>query len=124
MLFGEKKSLHVKNSLAEFYKNETKKFIPNLVNKWSKIMDEKPNNIKFRKSKRRWGSCSINNELSFNTSIIQLPIKCIEYIIVHELSHIKYKHHQKKFWLHVEKFMPNYKEYETILKNYSPEITT
>jgi hypothetical protein len=87
-------------------------------------MDEKPTNIKFRKAKRRWGSCSITNELSFNTSLVQLPLKCIEYIIVHELSHIKHKHHKQDFWLHIQKFMPNFKEYEKILKNYSPEIVT
>jgi len=87
-------------------------------------MNEKPTNIKFRKAKRRWGSCSIKNELSFNTSLVQLPLECIEYIIVHELSHIKHKHHKQDFWLYVQKFMPNFKEYEKILKNYSPEIVT
>jgi len=85
-------------------------------------MNEKPVNIKFRKAKRRWGSCSIKNELSFNTSLVQLPLECIEYIIVHELSHIKHKHHKKDFWLHVKRFMPFYKEYEKTLKNYSPQI--
>lgn len=95
-----------------------------MVAKWATIMNEKPTNIKFRKAKRRWGSCSIKNELSFNTSLVQLPLECIEYIIVHELSHIKHKHHKQDFWLYVQKFMPNFKEYEKILKNYSPEIVT
>ena len=110
--------------MASFYKTKSKEYIPPLVEKWANIMDEKPTNIKFRKAKRRWGSCSVINELSFNTSLVQLPIECIEYIIVHELSHIKHKHHQQDFWLHVKKFMPEYKRYEKILKNYSPEINT
>lgn len=122
LLFGKKESLHVKQNLAVFYKTKSQECVPTLVQKWAEIMNEKPTNIKFRKAKRRWGSCSINNELSFNTSLVQLPQECIEYIIVHELSHIKHKHHQRSFWLHVNKFMPTYKEHEKTLKQYSPEI--
>lgn len=122
MLFGKKKSLHVKGDLAQFYKKTSQEHIPPLVEKWANIMDEKPIGIKFRKAKRRWGSCSIKNELSFNTSLVQLPIECIEYIIVHELSHIKHKHHQQDFWLHVKKFMPTYKSCEKTIKNYLPQI--
>lgn len=85
-------------------------------------MDEKPAAIKFRKAKRRWGSCNMKNELSFNTSLVQLPIECIEYIIVHELSHIKHKHHKRDFWLHVKKFMPSYKSCEKTIKDYLPQI--
>lgn len=122
LLYGEKESLHVKGKLADFYKYKTQEIVPKLVEKWSIKMGLVPTKIGFRKTKRRWGSCSAKNELSFTSSLVQLPLTCIEYIIVHELSHIKHKHHQKSFWLHVEKFMHNYKEYETILKEYSPQI--
>jgi predicted metal-dependent hydrolase len=122
LLYGEKESLHVKGKLSDFFKQETEKIVPSLVDKWALKMNLFPTKITFRKTKRRWGSCSAKNELSFTSSLIQLPLECIEYIIVHELSHIKHKHHQKDFWLHVEKFMPNYKKYEQILKEYSPQI--
>jgi len=122
LLFGEKQSLHVKKDLASFYKEKSQEIIPPLVSKYEEIMGLKKTGLKFRKAKRRWGSCSAKDELSFNTSVVQLPSHCIEYIIVHELSHIKYKHHQKKFWDNVEKFMPNYKECEKIIKDYSPQI--
>ncbi len=122
LLFGEKQSLHVKKDLASFYKEKSQEIMPPLISKYEDIMGLKKTGLKFRKAKRRWGSCSAKNELSFNTSVIQLPKSCIEYIIVHELSHIIHKHHQKKFWLHVEKFMPDYKECERIIKDYSPQI--
>jgi len=108
--------------LAEFYKQKSQKTIPDLVEKWAIKMNLHPTKITFRKTKRRWGSCSSKNELSFTSSLVQLPPQCIEYIIVHELSHIKHKHHQRDFWLHVEKFMPHYRELEKILKDYSPQI--
>jgi len=108
--------------LADFYKQKTIKEVPALVEKWGLKMNLTPTKISFRRTKRRWGSCSAKNELSFTSSLIQLPQQCIEYIIVHELSHIKHKHHQRDFWLHVEKFMPHYRELEEILKDYSPQI--
>ncbi len=121
-MYGEKESLHVEGKLSDFYKQKTTEVVPPLVEKWAFKMNLTPTCITFRKTKRRWGSCSAKNELSFTSSLIQLPSLCIEYIIVHELSHIKHKHHQKSFWLHVERFMPNYREYEKIMKDYSPQI--
>ena len=108
--------------MAEFYKQKTTEIVPALVEKWALKMDLNPIKITFRKTKRRWGSCSSKNELSFTSSLVQLPLQCIEYIIVHELSHIKHKHHKKAFWLHVEIFMPHFKELESVLKDYSPQI--
>jgi len=122
LLFGKKEPLHVKGKLCDFYKQKSKEIVPNLVEKWAKKMSLNPTKITFRKTKRRWGSCSAKDELSFTSSLVQLPIECIEYIIVHELSHIKHKHHQKSFWLHVKEFMPDFKDKERLLKEYSPQI--
>jgi predicted metal-dependent hydrolase len=109
------------NHINSFYKEEAKQHIPILVEKWSKIMGLNPNKISFRKTKRQWGSCSAKNILSFNTMIIKLPQDVIQYIIVHELAHIKYKHHQKEFWKEIEKYIPKYKQYTIELKNYSTQ---
>ena len=106
---------HVNN----FYKEEAKQFIPLLAEKWSDIMGLKPNKISFRKTKRQWGSCSARNDLSFNTMIMKLPHDVIQYIIVHELAHIRHKHHQKSFWEEIEKYMPEYKQHVIELKKYS-----
>jgi predicted metal-dependent hydrolase len=107
--------------IDHFYKMEAQKFIPSLVKKWEEIMQVKANKISFRKTKRQWGSCSAKNILSFNTMIIKLPQDVIQYIIVHELAHIKYKHHQKEFWKEIEKYIPKYKQYTIELKNYSTQ---
>ncbi len=102
-----------------FYKEEAKQFAPLLVEKWSKKMALSPTDIRFRKTKRQWGSCSGKNVLSFNTMIMKLPQDVIQYIIVHELAHIKHKHHQKSFWKLVEYHMPDYKQYVAELKKYT-----
>ncbi len=102
-----------------FYKKEAKEFIPLLVEKWSGNMALSPTSIHFRKTKRQWGSCSAKNVLSFNTMMMKLPQGVIQYIIVHELAHIKHKHHQKSFWKLVEHYMPDYKQHVTELKKYT-----
>jgi len=106
---------HVDN----FYKEEAKQFVPLLVEKWSAQMALTPTNIRFRKTKRQWGSCSGKNVLNFNTMMMKLPQDVIQYIIVHELAHIQHKHHQKSFWKLVEQYMPDYKQHVTELKKYT-----
>ena len=104
--------------INHFYKEEAKRHIPSFVKKWSDIMELTPNKISFRKTKRQWGSCSVKNDLSFNTMMMKLPHDVIQYIIVHELAHIKHKHHQKSFWREVGKYMPDYKQHIAELRKY------
>ena len=105
--------------INSFYKEEAKKIILPLLEVWTEKMGLHPNKISFRKTKRQWGSCSGKNDLSFNTMVMKLPQDVIQYIIVHELAHIKHKHHQKSFWQLVERHLPNYKQSVAELKTYS-----
>jgi len=105
--------------IDSFYKEEMKNYIPHLVKKWSKIMNVEVNKITFRKTKRQWGSCSIKNDLSFNTMMMKLPLDAMEYIVIHELAHIKHKHHKKAFWDFVAQYLPEYKMQVKELKNFT-----
>lgn len=104
--------------IDRFYKEEAHKLIPPLVEKWSRHMQLFPISVAFRKTKRQWGSCSGKNALSFNTMMMKLPLHVIEYIIVHELAHIRHKHHQKEFWSLVQTYLPDYKHRVAELKTY------
>lgn len=105
--------------IDKFYKEQATAYIPQYVESWAKTMQLNFNQLTFRKTKRQWGSCSTKNNLSFNTMVMKLPESVIQYIIVHELSHIKYKHHQKTFWEYVAQYMPEYKTQVKELKNYT-----
>lgn len=105
-------------NLDEFYKDKANKIIPNIVSEYSDIMQLYPNSLKFRKNKSRWGSCSFKNSINLNIYMMKLPYEAIEYIVVHELAHIKHKNHSKVFWDLVEKYNPDYKKIEKILKKY------
>ena len=105
--------------IDNFYKAQAKEELPPLVEAWSVTMGLTYNSLSFRKTKRQWGSCSGKNGLSFNTMMMKLPREVIHYIIVHELSHITHKHHQKSFWTMVEKYLPDYKKQVAELKRYT-----
>jgi predicted metal-dependent hydrolase len=118
LFLGEKKLLNdykIKN-LDNFYKREIEKYIPIFVENYSKLMDLYPTKISYRKNKRTWGSCNYKDELSFNYLLMKYPIYVMEYIVVHELAHIKHKNHSKDFWNLVEKFCSNYKQIERDFK--------
>jgi predicted metal-dependent hydrolase len=80
------------------------------VKKWSQTTGLTPADIKFRKLAKRWGSCTNTNEIIINFDAIKLPFTVIDYIIVHELAHIKHKDHSKDFNREVAKFIPDWKE--------------
>ena len=104
--------------IDRFYADKAKMLFPLLVKEWSKKMQLSPSAIKFRKTKRQWGSCNGKNAVSFNTLAMKLPLCVIHYLIVHELAHIKYKHHQKSFWQFVAQHMADYKTHIAELKTY------
>lgn len=123
LYLGEAILLPSSQTPEQFYKEKTIPLVTRLVEEWSFLMSVKPSKISFRKAKRRWGSCSHKNELSFNLSLAQLPLECVTYIVIHELSHIEHKHHQKAFWDCVKEFMPDYKACEKRLKTFSPTLS-
>ncbi|MCT7646185.1 M48 family metallopeptidase [Aliarcobacter butzleri] len=120
LYLGEVKKLqdyNIKN-LDKFYKNEIEKILPNIVETFSKKMDLYPTSISYRKNKRTWGSCNFKNGLNFNILLMKFPLEIMQYVVIHELSHIKHKNHSKNFWNLVEKYCPNYKQIEKEFKNF------
>ena len=120
LLLGEVKKMEdfrIKN-LDLFYKKEIQKILPMRVEEFSKKMQLVPTSISFRKNKRTWGSCNFKNGLNFNILLMKFPIEVMDYVIVHELAHIKHKNHSKDFWDLVAVYCPNYKEIEKLFKNF------
>lgn len=87
-----------------------KEIIPKRAEYYSKIIGVKYNNIKIKRLVSRWGSCSGKKNLNFNCLIMLTPGEVIDYVVVHELCHIKEMNHSPKFWALVKKTLPNYEE--------------
>ena len=77
-------------------------------------------NLKIRKMTSRWGVCNIkNHNVTLNLELSKYNIECLNYVIVHELSHFIHPNHSKDFWFLVGKYYPNYKEIRKYLRNNS-----
>jgi len=110
---------HLRKQIDRFYKRAAERELPAIIEKYAKQMQLFPEAIRFRKTKRQWGSCSSKNILSFNTMLMKLPLNVVEYVVIHELAHILHKHHQKSFWELVKIHMPDYKTHIAELHTYT-----
>ncbi len=97
-------------------KYKAQETIPLRVKYYSEIMSLFPSAVKITSAKTRFGSCSGKNSLCFSYRLMQYPDAAIDYVVVHELAHIKYKNHGKQFYELIEKYMPDYRQCEKLLK--------
>lgn len=97
-------------ALDTFYRQQLKDTIPGLLDKWQEVVGVKANEWGVKKMKTRWGSCNIDHQrIWLNTELARWPIACLEYVVVHELTHILETNHTSRFWNLVEKSMPTWK---------------
>ncbi len=92
-----------------FYKARAKAYLPPLVEKLGEQTGLRPSKLGIRKAKTRWGSCSAKNSISLSYYLMKLPPHLIEYVIIHELAHIKHKNHSQRFWGEVARHLPPYR---------------
>ncbi len=100
-----------------FYKEHSKIHIIPRVEYFSKLMGLEYQEIKFRKMKSRWGSCSSKRVITFNTALIKVAHEFIDYVVVHELAHIVHMNHSKSFHSLVQNYIPHAKHIRKKFKN-------
>ena len=81
------------------------------------------NDIRVKKMKSRWGSCSEKKNLNFNVKILQLPLLLIDYIVVHELCHLIELNHSHKFWQLVAQTIPDHRVRRQELRQVQQHLT-
>ena len=92
------------------HKEEARSFIYRRLEYYGKTYGFEFNRVSIRNQRTRWGSCSRKGNLNFNYRILMLPQHLADYIIIHELCHLKELNHSSKFWNLVAQVMPNYLE--------------
>jgi hypothetical protein len=100
----------LRSALSSWYREKLLGIVTARIGELSAAMGVKPNRISIRAQKTIWGSCSWDNNISINVKLALAPPEIIDYILVHELCHIKHKNHSSDFWLAVESVLPDYKE--------------
>jgi predicted metal-dependent hydrolase len=99
-----------------WYKREAKEKIEGRLHYFSNRLQLFPKGLKITSAKYRWGSCSRDSRLSFSWKIIMAPLSVIDYVLIHELVHIKEKNHSKRFWTYLETILPDYRKHRFWLK--------
>ena len=86
------------------------------VSHYEKVMGLSCNKITVRDQKTRWGSCSSKGNLNLNYKLAYMPQKILDYVVVHELAHLRHMDHSREFWALVETYLPDFKECRKWLK--------
>ncbi|OQY02157.1 MAG: metal-dependent hydrolase [Desulfobacteraceae bacterium 4572_130] len=99
--------------LNKWYRSELKNIVPQIIEKWEKKIGVKSNEFGIRKMRTKWGTCNIKaKRIWLNLELAKKTIKCLEYIIVHELLHLLERKHNNRFVSLMDKFMPKWKFYK------------
>ena len=111
-----KKSECIRIALTEWLKIKALNDVEVIVESHAKKYNLYPRHIRIKTQKSRWGSCGIHNDMNLNWLLILAPPEVMEYVVVHELCHIRERNHSTKFWQLVEAHLPNYQRHRYWLK--------
>ena len=105
-----------KERLVKWLKDNAKRIFTAVTERTAARMGVSYKSVSVTSARGRWGSCSGDNAVHYSFRLIYAPKDVIEYVVVHELSHVKHKNHSKTFWAEVEKYVPDWKEKRNWLK--------
>jgi len=114
---------NTRQELIADYRNRAESIIEERLRWIEKQYSLKSNGYKIVQQKTRWGSCDKNGLLRINWKIIMASKRIIDYILIHELVHIKIPDHSPKFWKNVEKYLPDYEQRRKWLRINGPLLT-
>lgn len=100
----------------EITKDEALAKVMPYIDKYSALMGLSPSEIKITSAKKRFGSCSSRGTVCFSKYLCLYPDSAIEYVVVHELAHLKHLNHSKNFHALVEKYLPDWRNRKKLLK--------
>ena len=108
---------HFARRVQDFLKTEALKDYRRHVAVHSAALGVKPGAIRLRDGKSRWGSCSSTGTLSFSWRLILAPPDVLDYLVAHEVAHLKEMNHGPRFWTHVALLCPHYKRHRQWLRS-------
>jgi predicted metal-dependent hydrolase len=107
---------HGRTIIEAWYRREAAAYLPSRVARFSAPWGLTAAGVRISGARHRWGSCSFHNTLSFAWRLVMAPPEVIDYVVVHELAHIREKNHGRGFWRMVEAMMPDYAAHRSWLK--------
>ncbi|WP_165840054.1 M48 family metallopeptidase [Motiliproteus coralliicola] len=109
-------------ALRDWYQQQAQQRWPERLDHWIEITGLKPSGLKIRPYKSRWGSCTQDGRISLNTLLAMAPPEVLDYVIIHELCHLRHLNHSPAYWRLVERFCPHPKQYRAWLRQHSDQL--
>ncbi len=104
--------------LAAWYREQLKAIVPPLIEKWQLRLGVEINEWRIKKMKTRWGTCNINQKrIWLNLELAKKPVECIEYVVLHELTHLLERLHNDRFKAILDTHQPQWREHKKLLNS-------
>lgn len=111
-----------KKALFNYYKKLARPVLLDRTRFWARQMGLIPRSISVRGQTTRWGSCTSRGDLNLNWKLIAVPFHVLEYVLIHELAHLKHMNHSDAFWSLVREHCPDFKSAKRWLREHEPEL--
>lgn len=99
-----------------WYREETRQIVQQFIDQYANQYRLRVNGVRITSARTRWGSCSGKGNLNFTYRLSMAPLPVVEYVVVHELAHLKVHNHSRAFWSQVARMLPTYQQPRTWLK--------
>ena len=108
--------------LQHWYLQQAHQQWPERLEYWANITELQPSGLKIRTYKSRWGSCNSRGLISLNSLLLMAPLETLDYVIIHELCHLRHPNHGAAFWQLVERYCPAPKQHRRWLRQHISEL--
>ena len=105
---NDSETAHIEQAVSCWYRNEAEQFFARRVAHYAPLLNVVPCAVKLSEAKTQWGSCTAQGSVRLNVQLIKLPARLIDYVVVHELAHLRELNHSASFWRVVESACPDY----------------
>jgi hypothetical protein len=120
---GKDDASAVRAALVKWFEERARERLPERVDLYSARMGVAPSRVVVKHQERRWGSCARDGAIYLNWRIIMVPLSVVDYLVVHELCHLKVRAHSQDFWHAVECVLPDQKQRRDWLRRNGPFLT-
>ncbi|HMV29526.1 MAG TPA: M48 family metallopeptidase, partial [Anaerolineales bacterium] len=110
-------------AFTKWYKTQALTIFTERVNHYANLHGLIPKEVKVNSAKTRWGSCTSAGTLNFTWRLVMAPLEVIDYVVLHELAHLKVKNHSPRFWKLVESLCPDFKHHRKWLRDHGETMT-
>lgn len=114
----EKSDKLIKAAMEAWYREKTEEQVKKRIKYYQKFFNKKPTTIKVKEQKKRWASCTSNDELLFNWRCVMAKSTSLDYIVVHEMCHMYHKNHSHEFWKLLSSVINDYEVRKDWLRDY------